>query len=64
MILSSTIELTCVVLESVNLISNVGFMGVQGQTRQVWTFSGVFGHFSAFWGQYWGPQGLFSVPNI
>ena len=50
MLFSSTIEITCVVLESVNLISNVGFAEVQERTRQVWPFSGVFGHFLTFWG--------------
>ena len=46
MLFSSTIELTCLVLESVNLISNVGFTEVRGRTRQVWTFLGVLGNFS------------------
>ena len=45
MLFSSTIELKCVVLESVNLISNVGFAEVRGQNRQVWKCSGVFGYF-------------------
>ena len=39
---STTIKLVCVVLESVNLISNVGFAEVRGQTRQVWTFWAFF----------------------
>ena len=42
MIFSSTIGLTFVILESVNLISNVGFAELRGRTRQVWTFSSSF----------------------
>ena len=60
MLFSGTIELTCEVLESINFISNVGFAEVRGQTCQVWTISGVSGHFF----DAPGPQKLFSIRNI
>ena len=59
MVFSSTIELTCVVLESVNLVSNVGFAEVRGRIRQVWTFSGVFPIFRRFGGNIVGHKDYF-----
>ena len=64
MIFSSTIELTCVVLESVNLVSNVGFCGGTGANSSSLDVFGRFSHFSTFWGEYCGPQRLFSFRNI
>ena len=54
MLFSSTIELACVVLEFINFISNVVSTEVRGRNCQVWTFSGVFGHFSTFMGEILG----------
>ena len=59
MLFISTIELTYVVVESVNLISYVIFAEVQGRTCQVWIFLGFFGHFSMFCGSIGGHKDYF-----
>ena len=59
MLFSITTERTCVFLESVNLISNMGFLEVRGQTRQIQTFQALLAVFRRFGGSIGGKNIIF-----